>query len=87
MACRVPVEDALQIIWRSAARIIRVSEDEIKTAMRAYFADIHNVAEGAGAAPLAAALKDRERKAGKIGLILSGGNVDTDVYAQVLSGD
>jgi threonine dehydratase len=86
MACRVPVEDALQIIWRGAARIIRVGEDEIKAAMRAYFADIHNVAEGAGAAPLAAALKDRERKTGKVGLILSGGNVDTDVYAAVLSG-
>ena len=68
-----------------AARVIRVSEDEIKAAMRAYFADIHNVAEGAGATPLAAALKDKERRAGKVGLILSGGNVDLDVYARVLS--
>jgi threonine dehydratase len=84
VACRVPVEDALEIIWRGAARVIRVTEDEIKGAMRAYFADTHNVAEGAGATPLAAALKDRERKAGKVGLILSGGNVDPDVYARVL---
>jgi threonine dehydratase len=86
MACRVPVEDALNIIWRGAARIVRVSEGEITAAMRAYFSDIHNVAEGAGAAPLAAALKDTDRKAGKVGLILSGGNVDTDVYANVLNG-
>jgi len=86
MACRVPVEDALKMIWQGAARVIRVSEADIAGAMRAYFADTHNVAEGAGAAALAAALKDKERKAGKVGLILSGGNVDTDVYAGVLSG-
>ncbi len=85
VACRVPVEDALEAIWRGAARIVRVSEDEITAAMRAYFSDIHNVAEGAGAAALAAALKDKGRKNGKVGLILSGGNVDSDVYAKVLS--
>jgi threonine dehydratase len=87
MACRVPAEDALEILWRGAARIVRVSEDEITAAMRAYFSDIHNVAEGAGAAALAAALKDQERKPGKVGLILSGGNVDNEVYAKVLSAD
>ena len=85
VACRVPSEDALETIWRGAARVVRVSEDEIKAAMRTYFADIHNVAEGAGATPLAAALKDKACRPGKVGLILSGGNVDTDVYAQVLS--
>jgi threonine dehydratase len=84
VACRVPVEDALRIIRGGAARVIRVGEDEIRNAMRAYFADTHNVAEGAGAAPLAAALKDTERKPGKVGLILSGGNVDSDIYAEVL---
>jgi threonine dehydratase len=87
VACRVPAEEALAIIWRGAARVIRVSESEIRSAMRAYFADTHNVAEGAGATPLAAVLKDRERKPGKVGLILTGGNVDSDVYAKVLSGD
>jgi threonine dehydratase len=85
VACRVPANDALEVIWRGAARIVRVSEDEIKAAMRIYFADTHNVAEGAGATPLAAALKDQQRRPGKVGLILSGGNVDTDVYAQVLA--
>ncbi len=88
MACRVPVDDALQIIWQGAARVIRVGEEEIASAMRAYFGDTHNVAEGAGAAPLAAALQDKARRpGGKVGLILSGGNVDTDVYAKVLSED
>jgi threonine dehydratase len=85
IACRVPAEDALAIIWRGAARIVRVGESEIEAAMRAYFADTHNIAEGAGAAPLAAALKDQARKTGKVALILSGGNVDTEVYGQVLS--
>jgi threonine dehydratase len=85
MACRVPVADALEIIGKGAARIVRVSETEIKSAMRAYFDDTHNVAEGAGAAGLAAALKDTQRKAGaKVGLILSGGNVDADVFAPVI---
>jgi threonine dehydratase len=84
MACRAPTEAALEIIWRSAARIIRVSEAEIRAAMRAWFDDTHNVAEGAGAAALAAALKDQDRKPGKVGLILSGGNVDADTYAEVL---
>jgi threonine dehydratase len=85
VACRVPAEDALEVIWRGVARVIRVSEDEIKAAMRIYFADTHNVAEGAGATPLAAALKDKQRRPGTVGLILSGGNVDSDVYARVLS--
>lgn len=85
MACRVPVEDALEIVGKGAARVIRVSEAEIKAAMRAYFDDTHNVAEGAGAAGLAAALKDSRRKAGaKVGLILSGGNVDADVFAPIV---
>jgi threonine dehydratase len=84
MACRVPAEAALDIIWRGAARIVRVGEAEIRAAMRACFDDTHNVAEGAGAAALAAALKDTERKPGKVGLILSGGNVDSDTYAGVL---
>jgi threonine dehydratase len=67
--------------------VVTVSEDEIKAAMRAYFADTHNVAEGAGAAALAALMKERARMAGKrVGLILSGGNVDTAVYRDVLAG-
>jgi threonine dehydratase len=86
MACRVPVAEAVARINRGAARVIEVSDAEIEAAMRHYFTDTHNVAEGAGAAPLAAALKERAQIAGKkVGLVLSGGNVDRDVYARVLA--
>ena len=85
MACRVPVAGALEVIRRGVSGVVRVSEDEIKAAMRHYFTDTHNVAEGAGAAPLAALLKERDRWRGrKVALILSGGNVDRTVYQAVL---
>ena len=87
MACRVPDESALAVIFAHAERVIAVSEDEIKAAMRHYFTDTHNVAEGAGAAPLAALLKEREAMKGKrVALVLSGGNIDREKYAQVLNG-
>jgi threonine dehydratase len=86
MACRVPDPAAVEIINRYADRIVTVSEEEIQAAMRHYFSDTHNVAEGAGAAPLAALLKERPKMAGnRIGLVLSGGNIDRDQYARVLS--
>ncbi len=88
MACRVPDKDALEFIFKGADRIATVSEDAIKAAMRHYFTDTHNVAEGAGAAPLAALLQERSRMAGKrVALILSGGNIDRPLYASVLNGD
>ena len=87
MACREPHAAAIEIIAKGAARIVRVEEDEIAEAIRLYWTATHNVAEGAGAAPLAALLKERRRMAGKrVGLILSGGNIDTDVLATVLEG-
>lgn len=86
MACRVPDNAALDIILRHADRIVAVSEDDIKAAMRHYFTDTHNVAEGAGAAPLAALLKEREQMAGKrVALILSGGNIDRQLYSGILA--
>ena len=85
MACRVPDTAALAIIVAGADRVVTVSEDEIKAAMRHYFTDTHNVAEGAGAAPLAALLHERAHMAGRrVALILSGGNIDLDLYAKVL---
>jgi threonine dehydratase len=64
-----------------------VSDDAVEDAMRALFADTHNVAEGAGAASLAAILQESESLRGrKVGAVLCGGNVDTDVFAQVLGG-
>jgi threonine dehydratase len=87
MACRDPHPDAFAIIHVGADRILSVSEDEIAAAIRALYADTHNIAEGAAAAPLAALMKEREAMRGKrAGLILSGGNIDTPVLAAVLSG-
>ena len=85
MACRVPDAAALEIICRGAARVLAVTDDEVAAAMGMYFSATHSVAEGAGAAPLAAALQERERNRGRrVALVLSGGNVDRDVFARVL---
>jgi threonine dehydratase len=81
MATRAPDDEALMVIARGAARITLVSEDEIACAIRAYWTDTHNLAEGAGAAALAAAIKERSRLRGrKVGLVLSGGNIDFDLF-------
>jgi threonine dehydratase len=88
MACRDPQPDAFAIIAEGAARVVLVSEAEIAEAIRIYYTTTHNLAEGAGAAPLAALLKERDRYAGKrVGLILSGGNIDMAIFAQVLRGE
>jgi threonine dehydratase len=86
MAVRVPVPAALDVILRGAARIVEVSDAEIEDAMRAYFSDTHQVAEGAGAAPLAAMLKEGALAGDAAAVILCGGNVDRDVYRRVLDG-
>jgi threonine dehydratase len=87
MACRDPVPAALDVIRRGAARIVRLSEDEIAEAIRIYYEDTHNVAEGAGAAPLAGLLKERQRMAGKrVGVVLCGGNIDRDMFRTILDG-
>jgi len=81
MATRVPDADALAIIRKGASRIVQVTDDEIRVAIRALWTDTHNLAEGAGAAALAAALQDKPKIRGKrIGLILSGGNIDIDLF-------
>ena len=87
MACRVPDDESLEVVLENVDHVVQVSEDEIRHAMKIYFTDTHNVAEGAGAAGLAAALKEKQQLAGKrVGLVLSGGNVDSDVFAAVLGG-
>ena len=78
----------MELIWRYVARVVKVSDEEVAAAMRLMYTATHNVAEGAGAAGLAAALKERERIAGrKVATILSGGNVDRDVLARILAAD
>ena len=87
LACRLPNAKAMDVIWENVARIVRVTDDEIADAMRALYQDTHNVAEGAGAAALAGALKESDSLPRKrIGIVLTGGNVDSDMYAQVLAG-
>jgi threonine dehydratase len=81
MATRVPDDDALAVIRAGVSRIALVSDAEIADAIRAYWTDTHNLAEGAGAAALAAALQEKQRLAGKkVGLVLTGGNIDFDLF-------
>jgi threonine dehydratase len=88
MATRVPVPEALAIIREGASRIVQVTDDEVAAAMRAYWTDTHNLAEGAGAAALAAALQEKAKLAGKrVGLILSGGNIDFDLFRKWIGTD
>ena len=88
LACRVPDQAALEIILQGADNVVTVSEQEILCAMKYYYTDTHNVAEGAAAAPLAALLKEREQLSGKaekkVGLVHSGGNADTKLLISVL---
>ncbi|ANJ56969.1 hypothetical protein PMA3_18160 [Pseudomonas silesiensis] len=85
LAVRKPVPEAFAIYSAAAARIVSVGEEQIAEAMRVYYTDTHNLAEGAGAAALAALIQERDAMAGKrVGVILSGGNVDRAVYAGVI---
>ncbi len=87
LACRKPNPLAMEVIWENVARIIEVSDAAIAEAMRAFYQDTHNLAEGAGAAALAGALQEKEKLHGKrIGIVLTGGNVDREMYGRVLAG-
>jgi len=87
VACRTPVPDALDILWRHVARVVAVTDEEVASAMRILFDDTHNVAEGAGAAAVAAVLKERDTLGGKrVAAVLTGSNVDREVFGRVLQG-
>ena len=86
MACRMPAPEALEIIREGAARIVRVNDAEIRQAICALHEDTHNLAEGAGAAALAAAIQEREHNRGeRIAVVLSGGNIDRPLLAGILA--
>jgi len=86
LACRRPNPDALEVMLANVARFVQVSETEIKHAMCAYYTDTHNLAEGAGAASLAAALQQKDQLQNhRIGLVLTGGNVDRELFANILT--
>jgi len=87
VACRTPDTQALAVIRREVDDVIAVSDEEVAAAMRLLFATTHNVAEGAGAVGLAGLWQQRERWRGRsVATVLSGGNVDSDVFARVLAG-
>ncbi|MEL7557316.1 threonine dehydratase [Stutzerimonas chloritidismutans] len=86
MACRMPAPEALEVIRGGAARIARVDDVEIRHAIRALHEDTHNLAEGAGAAALAAAMQERENNHGeRIAVVLSGANIDRQELAESLT--
>jgi threonine dehydratase len=85
VACRRPDPDALRLLRSGVKRLIEVDDDEVEEAMRLYFSATHNTAEGAGALGLGALLKDSSNGGDKVGTVLCGGNVDSDVFARVLS--
>ena len=87
LACRKPNPQAMEVIWSNVARIVQVSDAAVADAMRALYEDAHNLAEGAGAAALAGALQEKNRLEDKrVGIVLTGGNVDRETYERVLSG-
>lgn len=86
LAVRRPIQEAFEAYSAGVERIVAVTDAQIAKAMRVYYTDTHNLAEGAGAAALAALMQERERMQGKcVGVILSGGNVDRDVYSGVIA--
>jgi threonine dehydratase len=88
LACRKPNAQAMEFIWKNVARIVEVTDGEIAAAMRALYEDTHNLVEGAGAAGVAAALAEKSsNKDKRIGIVVTGGNVDMEVYARVLAGE
>ncbi|WP_020410557.1 threonine dehydratase [Hahella ganghwensis] len=85
MAVRSPVKEAFDIYSKGAERIVAVSDDEISQAMRLYYSATHNIAEGAGAASLAALMKEKDKiQDKKIAVVLTGSNIDTELYCSVL---
>ena len=86
LACRSPNEDCLSAMLAGVSRVVAVDEEEVAAAMRALFVTTHNAAEGAGAASLAGLMQERDLQRGRrVGVVLCGGNVDADVFAQVLA--
>jgi threonine dehydratase len=87
LACRKPNPQAMEVIWTNVARIVQVPDSAIAEAMRAFYEDTHNLAEGAGAAALAAAMQEKDKLEDKrVGIVLTGANVDREMYERVLSG-
>lgn len=86
LAVRQPNDDALAFIQSEVSRIVRVTDAQVLNAMRLYFSCTHNVAEGAGAASLAAVLQEKAlNKDALVGAVLTGQNVDSELYGKALA--
>lgn len=87
MAVRVPVREAFDIYANGADHIVDVTDDEVAEAVRVLFRATHNVMEGAGAAALAALLKERHQvRSRNVAIVATGANIDTSLFVDVLSG-
>ncbi len=86
MACRTPHPEGLALIAEHVARIVTVTDQELAEAMQLYFTATHNLAEGAGAASLAALMQEGAGPEERVGLVLTGGNIDAAIYREVLEG-
>lgn len=85
IACRKADEEAVAVLRENVDHFVQVTDEEVEASMRHMFTDTHNVVEGAGAASLAAALKENDQLRGsRVALVASGANVDRDVFARIL---
>ena len=85
LACRVPFELTMGILWDRLDDIVLVTDEEMEDAIRILLETTRQVAEHAGAAPVAAARHLGDRVAGrKVGLILSGANITMDALREIL---
>ncbi|MET0136994.1 MAG: threonine dehydratase [Sphingobium sp.] len=88
VAVCTPVQAALDYFGPGADRFVAVTDDEVAEAIRIYWQDTHNLAEGAGAVALAALIQEKETMRGKkVAVILSGGNGDLSQMAGILAGE
>jgi threonine dehydratase len=85
LAVKQSFELPIKIVRELVDEFVLVSEEELRGAIRLYVEKAHTIAEGAGAAPLAAAVKMKEELAGKrVGLVLSGGNITASMLRDIL---
>ena len=86
IACRTPDAEALVLMKAGIDHIVEVTDDEIERAIAALFSDTHNVAEGAGAAGLAALLRERDSLRGRtVAIVLTGANIDPQPFARIIA--
>jgi threonine dehydratase len=87
MAVRIPSAEALAVLQDGMEHLVEVTDDEVAEAIRVLYTDTHTLAEGAGAAALAALMRERTRFRDKrVAVVVSGQNIDRSWMATVLAG-